>query len=121
MNLTNRRDELKRLKKDQVIDVCLSHWDNWITLENKLTDQENKHKEEMRGLRESYQAGADETEEEYNKSHCYKYVAQLLYDLSRTKGELESTQELLEDIQQNGYEELRTQITQLRNKIVRMA
>ena len=121
MNLTNRREQLQKLKKDQVIDVCLSHWDNMITLENTLTDHENKHKAEMRGLRESYQAGADEVEKEYNNSHCYKYVTQLLLDLKFANSDLEYQKSRVKDLEENHHQDLKKENQELRNKIVRMA
>jgi len=117
----NRRINLKKLTKDKLVDRCLRSEDYFTNLEDKMTNQENRHKEEMRGLRESYQAGADEVEEEYNKSASYQYVKGLLYTIEKNAGINERLEEELKDLRENGHEDLRKENQALRNKIVRMA
>ena len=72
MNVTSRREELTKLKKEQLIDVCLSHWDNWITLEMSITDKEAAHAHEIHSMNVADKKSKEEAEKIYNDSHCYK-------------------------------------------------
>ena len=117
----NRRVDLRKLKKDVLIDNYIKAEDYFVELEDKIKNLTNKHREEMKGLRESYQAGADEVEEEYNQSHSYQYVRQILEQLATLEVDREWYKKEYENLQQNGHEDLTKEITLLKNKIVRMA
>jgi len=118
---SSRIAELRKEKKDKLVEMCFDKTDMINELLEALDNQEDEHKEEIKSLRESNQATADLAEELYNSSHCYKYVKALLSDLVMTKEDLESTREALEHAQKNGYEDLINENQALRNKIVRMA
>jgi len=116
-----RKIDLRKLKKDVLIDNYIKAEDYFVELEDKIKNLTNKHREEMKGLRESYQAGADEVEEEYNQSHSYQYVRQILEQLATLEVDREWYKKEYENLQQNGHEDLTKEITLLKNKIVRMA
>ena len=116
-----RKIDLRKLKKDILIDNYIKAEDYFVELEDKIKDLTAKHSAEMKGLRESYQTGADEVEAEYNQSHSYQYVRQILEQLATSEVDREWYKTELENLQQNGYEDLAKEITLLKNKIVRMA
>ena len=120
-NKVKRRVDYRKLTKDVLISNYIKAEDYFVELEDKIKDLTAKHSAEMKGLRESYQAGADEVEEEYNQSHSYQYVRQILQQLATSEVDRDYYQKELERLQQNGYEDLTKEITLLKNKIVRMA
>ena len=117
----NRRVDLRKLKKDILIDNYIKAEDYFVELEAKIKDLTTKHREEVKGIRKSYGTHLNKQEEIYNQSHSYAYVMQLLEESERLTTEKEYYQSMFEDLQQNGYEDLTKEITLLKNKIVRMA
>tara|TARA_R110002012_G_scaffold150409_1_gene309680 strand:- start:220 stop:600 length:381 start_codon:yes stop_codon:yes gene_type:complete len=117
----NRRIKLRKFTKNILIDNYIKAEDYFVELEAIIKDLTAKHKEEIQGLRQSHNEEAAELEEYYNNSNSYAYVRQILEELEKSNSEMEWYKTELEDLQQNGHQDLRKEIEQLRSKIVRMA
>ena len=117
----SRKIELSKLKKDQLIERCIKQEHFFADLESKALSKVNEHKEEIRVFKELHEQVLRDNEEYYTNSNSYEYVKQILEEITKAHSETEWYRTELENLQQNGYQDLRAEIEKLRSKIVRMA
>ena len=121
MKKMNRKMVLGKCTKAKLVDMLYDTEHSLGDIHNKLVSKENEHKEEIKVFKELHEQVLRDNEECYTNSNSYEYVKQILEELTKAHSETEWYKKELESLQQNGYEDLRKEIEQLRSKIVRMA
>jgi|14BtaG_2_1085337.scaffolds.fasta_scaffold104556_2 gas vesicle protein len=122
--MRTREDEIMMLSKLNKVDLLIQTIGYYDAVNNnlkKISKLKIEHKEEIKEVKESYQSANDSLSEWYNNSQSYQYVKGLLVSIEQIDGINKRLEEELKDLKENGYEDLRRENEQLRNKIVRMA